>query len=414
MSEIRPLSAGDFDAFARIFVDAYPGMKATSKEEQERVKQRLLKAHQEEPTVTGYGLFREGQLLGGMLFYDFTMNFLGARIAAGGVGQVAVDLLRKKEHVAKEMMLYFVRHYRECGAPVTMLYPFRPDFYKKMGFGYGTKMSQYRVEPSALPKGPSKTHVRYLNEDDKQAVLDCYNRRLDRTHGMMVKSEREVNRLMQAPYIVGYERDGQIQGYLVFNFEYSENFLLNDIHIREFIYESREALSELLTFLQTQADQVRHIIFNTQDEFFHHLLLDPRNGSPTLIPDVYHESNLQGMGLMYRVVDIPGIFRLLGERDFGGQTCRLKLTIEDSFLPENAGSMFLAFENGRLHLLDSGSAHDVEVWMDVAEFSSLLLGTVPFRSLYEYGLADVSDPGYVGIIDRIFAVRDKPICTTSF
>jgi predicted acetyltransferase len=104
---------------------------------------------------------------------------------------------------------------------------------------------------------------------------------------------------------------------------------------------------------------------------------------------------------------------LLRERNFGGQTCRLKLTIEDSFLPENAGSAFLRFEDGRLHLMDDGG-YDVEVCMDVAEFSSLLVGAVNFRSLHKYGLAEISDPGYVGTIDKVFAVEDKPICTTAF
>lgn len=415
MSEIRVLSTEDFDAFIDITINAYPGMQVVSEEKKERYKQRVLKVHEEDPTVLFYGLFREGRLLGGMRLHDFTMNFLGARIAAGGVGAIAVDLVHKKEHVAKEMMEYFIHHYRERGAPLLLLYPFRPDFYKKMGFGYGTKMNQYRVKPSALPKGPSKAHIRYLGESDKQALLDCYTRFMGKTHGMIEKSPSELDRLMTRPgtQIVGYEADGQVLGYLVFSFAHGEEWLLNDIYVREFIYESREALSELLTFLHTQADQIRHIIFDTQDEYFHYLLLDPRNALASLIWEVYHESDIQGVGIMYRVIDVPGMFDLLKERDFGGQTCRLKLTIEDSFLPENAGSVFLCFEAGRLQRVDVEGC-DVEVWMDVAEFSSLLVGTVNFKSLYRYGLVKISDPKYIGIVDRIFAVEDKPICTTPF
>jgi predicted acetyltransferase len=276
-------------------------------------------------------------------------------------------------------------------------------------------MSQYRVKPAALPKGSSRAHVRYLDKDDKQAVLDCYNRFLDRTHGLIEKSAHELKRLMENPKhrILGYEKDGRVMGYLVFSFDKGEGALVNDIHVREFVYESREALSELLTFLHVQADQIRHVIFDTQDEYFYHLLLDPRNGSPVLIPDVYHETNVQGVGIMYRVIDTPRIFGSLKERDFGGQTCWLKLTVEDSFLPENAGSTLLHFEDGRLRLPDDG-LHDVEVRMDVAEFSSLLIGTVNFRSLYMYSLTEISGPSYVGVVDRIFAVRDKPICTTPF
>jgi predicted acetyltransferase len=420
MSEIRILEPSDFDALPRIFADAYPGIKIVSEEDRQRLKQRALKLHMEEPTAHFHGLFRHGELLGTMCFYDFTMNFLGARIPAGGVGQVAVDLVHKKEHVAKEMMRYFLQHFRQRGTPLVTLYPFRPDFYRKMGFGYGTKMNQYRVRPASLPRGPSKANIRYLGEHDKGALKDCYQRFATRTHGMMDKTEREVQRLFGNPAhrIVGCEVDGQVQGYLVFTFAQGESFITNDLIIHEFICENREAMSELLTFLHTQADQIRYVIVNTQDEYFHHLLLDPRNQSERLIPDVYHETNVQGVGLMYRVVDVPRIFDLLSKRDFGtpefgAQTGTLKLTVDDSFLPENAGSLLLQFEGGHLQRLDRGN-YDAELHLDIADLSSLLAGTVDFRSLYRYGLAEISSSKYAAIVDRIFAVAQKPMCTTSF
>jgi predicted acetyltransferase len=420
MSEIRILTIDDFDAAARIFGDAYPGIKIVSDEDRQRFKQRALKLHEDQQEARFYGLFRNGQLLGIMRLYDFSMNFLQVRIPAGGVGQVAVALSHKKEHVAKDMMLYFLRHYREQGAPLVALYPFRPDFYRQMGFGYGTKMDQHRVKPSALPRGPSKANVRYLTDGDKKALVECYHRFADRTHGMMLKTQREVDRLFKNAQhrIVGYENDGEIRGYLVFTWEHGDNFITNDIRVQEFIYETREALSQLLTFLHTQADQIRHIYITTQDEDFHHLLLDPRNDSDRLIPDVYHETNTQGIGLMYRVVDIPGMFDRLAERapgtpEFVHQTYTLRLTVADSFLPENAGSVLLRFEEGRAQRLETGDA-DAEVSMAIEDFSSLLAGTVTFGSLYRYGLASISNEAHVQLVNRIFAVEQKPMCTTSF
>ena len=82
-------------------------------------------------------------------------------------------------------------------------------------------------------------------------------------------------------------------------------------------------------------------------------------------------------------------------------------------MPENAGSTLLGFEDGRLHLLHE-SPCDVELRLDVAAFSSLLVGAVGFRRLHMYGLADVSDPAYIDTVDRIFAVEQKPVCTTEF
>lgn len=416
MSEIRILSPEDFDAVAQIFADAYPGLGIVSSEDRERFKQRALKLHEQEPAAHFHGLFRGNKLLGIMCLYELQMNFLQTQIPAAGIGQVAVALPHKKEHVAKEMMSYCLYYYRERDVPLVALYPFRPDFYRRMGFGYGSKIHQYRLRPAALPRGPSKARVRYLVWDDRQAASACYHRFADRTHGMMQKSERELKRLFQNPKhrLVGYQEGNQIKGYLAFTFESDpDSFIVNDIHIQEFIYETQEALSQLLTFLHTQADQIRYVFINTQDEYFHHLLLDPRNDSGRLIPDVYHETNAQGLGLMVRIIDVPAMFGRLGERNYGGQTCTLKLTVADSFLPENAGSTLLRFENGVVQQLDGGD-YDVEARLDIADFSSLLAGTVDFHSLYRYGLVDLSEPDYVEPLNRLFAVEQKPMCITSF
>jgi hypothetical protein len=232
---------------------------------------------------------------------------------------------------------------------------------------------------------------------------------------MIAKSQSELKRLLTRSgfQVVGCRLDGQIRGYFDFAFQHGEEWLVNDIYIREFIYEGPEPLLELLTFLHTQADQIRHVIFDVHDETFHHLLRDPRNASASLIWQVYHESNIQAVGTMYRVVGVPLVFGALKERDFGGQTCRVKLTVEDTLLPENSGSTLVRFQDGWADLPGDGD-HDVEVSMKVAEFSSLLMGSVSFRSLHKYGLASVSDYDYVETVDRIFAVRDKPVCTTPF
>lgn len=116
---------------------------------------------------------------------------------------------------------------------------------------------------------------------------------------------------------------------------------------------------------------------------------------------------------MYRVIDVPHMFQLLQERDFGGQTCRLNLRTRDTFLPENTGTTRLGFDGGRVRVLEDGPC-DVTVEMDVGSFSALLAGTVTFERLYEYTLADISDAVYVGAVSRIFSVAQEPVCVTAF
>ncbi len=113
------------------------------------------------------------------------------------------------------------------------------------------------------------------------------------------------------------------------------------------------------------------------------------------------------------MIDTPGLFSLLKGHDFGGQSCRLKLDIRDSFFPENDGSTIVHFTHGQPTVAENGE-YDVAVGFDVAEFSSLVMGSVRFRSLVQYGLATISDPGAVDTIDRLFRTDKKPICTTPF
>ncbi|WP_235616401.1 hypothetical protein [Lysinibacillus parviboronicapiens] len=87
--------------------------------------------------------------------------------------------------------------------------------------------------------------------------------------------------------------------------------MLNNLIIKKLIYETPEALLELSTFLNSQADQVNRIEWNTQDNNIHSFLGDTRNGTGHLIPNVYHASSVAGIGLMYRIINVIGFFEEL-------------------------------------------------------------------------------------------------------
>lgn len=417
MEGFRKLGAAELLSFARIEAGAYPGFHIASEEDLQKLSERMQKRGDLTPRVDYYGLFRGGELAGGLNLYSYEMNMLGTRVGAGGIGNLAVDLLRKKEHVARDMVLATLRLLREQDTPVSVLYPFRPDFYRKMGFGYGAKMSRYQLKPADLPKGPSREHVEYLTRDDAGGMLACYTRFFERTHGAMAKSIDDMNRAFEsmAIKVVGCKRGGQVTAYTIFTFRPDKEgrFLLNDIVIRDTVYDTPADLLELMTFLHAQADQVRKVIVDTQDDFFHFLPFDPRDGSDDLIPSVYHVTNSQGVGLMYRVLDVKRVFQALAPHDFGCGTCRLRINVEDSFLPENDGSVIVHFDAGRPSVKGDRDEWDVAIRLNIAEFSSLLMGAVDFASLYRYGLAEVSGAKYVDVVDRLFRAP-RPVCLTAF
>jgi len=118
-----------------------------------------------------------------------------------------------------------------------------------------------------------------------------------------------------------------------------------------------------------------------------------------------------------RLTTAAALERLRG-RVAHGCPARLGIRVRDSFLPANGGDHTLTFTGGELAdvvgpaVLDPLTP-DAILEGDVADLSSLLAGSVRLRALYDYGLATLSNPSFVGALDEFFAC-DPPRCTTAF
>lgn len=414
MSVVRLLDGSEFEEYIRQSLDAYPVMMENITPEIQKTWIENMKKTQAEPNpIHYYGVFRDGKMVGGARYHDFEMNIHGVIVKAGGIANVFVDLLHKKEHISKELMEHFHSHYRAQGAPITSLYPFRPDFYRQMGYGYGRKLNQYKIKPGDLPKGDKKG-VDYLTLTDIKKAKECYDRYALSTHGMILKPEAAITRLIQRNKIIGYRRGDTIEALAKIKFEKvkDNNPLLQNITVNYLVYENPEALQSILAFLSSQLDQVDRVVFETQDDDLHLISADPRDGDPNMYYTGW-ETNRQALGLMYRVIDTKSLFEVLTGYNFNGESIRLKLTVKDSFLPGNQGSTLLQFKAGEAKILDKGR-YDVEATMSVEWFSSLIMGVVDFRALWIYKLVQVSDDAQVEALNRLFHSREKPVTMEEF
>jgi predicted acetyltransferase len=417
MSEIRIIREDEYPEMLRIAVEAYPSMGVTSREGIQKMLERF-KTSQRDKDWTAYGVYREGELVGIYRNFDFTLNVRGNLISAGGLGMVAVELTHKKEHVAKEIVQGFLSHYDQRGDAMTTLWPFRVDFYHKMGFGLGGRRYQYRLHPSTLPQG-DKEHVRCLAEADIPAINACYNRCFELQNGMIRHNEgRWQNRFeyMEKMRWVGCEIDGVLEGYLIYNFKTHDrpgSFMDSEMAVIEMFYATPRALAELLSFLHSQLDQVSRVTIETSEDEFYYLMSNPTISSGTKMAPTYHESHMAGVGIMYRVMDLGRLFAQLKKPSFGDDRIAVKINLKDNFLSQNDGARVVSFQNGRGQVVNDDKA-DVEISLDVAEFSSMVMAGVGFRKLHTYGLAQISDSSYIDRIDRLFAYHQKPVCVTGF
>ncbi len=417
MYDIRKPNENDYPEMVRIVAEAYPGIGIFSEEARKKTEERLRKVG-DDRRVQYHCAFSGDKMVGLMRLHDFEMNVHGVKMLAGGVGNVAVDLVHKKAHVAKELMEFYLDHYEKKQAPLAILWPFRHDFYRKMGFGLGARTHRYAIKPQDLPSVGDKNKVRFLTADDVTAMNDCYNRYVPTRTGLIYEHEILWERYFknqQKTRFVGFEQNGILRGFFCYEFATgkAEGFLDNNMEISWMIYESSEALLGLLSFLHAQLDQVNRVVLCTPDDDFYFALSDVTNGSGNIFPSVNHESHISGVGIMYRVLSLRRLFEALTGHDFGGVDLKLKLSIRDSFWPKNAGSYLLSFKGGKVSIADGGDA-DCEIGLDIAEFSSMVLGAVRFESLLRYGLATISDNSLANVVDDAFACAEKPFCLTGF
>jgi predicted acetyltransferase len=375
MSSIKKLTKVEISEVSKLWTNAYPG-DGVSQEAIEGRKEFAAVIIDHLPEHDLYAFTKENKVLGAMCLVDYKMNLHGTKAAIGGIRAVAVDLLHKKENVCRELMTFTCKHFTERDACMLALYPFRPDFYKKMGFGFGTVLTQYRVKPEFVQNHLSKEHLVYLDRNDSQIITECYNEFLESNHGMFVKTGPEYHRLfLDDRRIVGYKEDGKILGYINFSFK-SEQIYKNSLVIHEFIYNDVKALHELCTFLHTQKDQFERIIFDTQDEHFHYLFDNPSNGLYNSFNSEYNEFCVSAVGMMYRIINVKRFFQVLLAYNWNNQTCKLKINIIDSFYKPNNGSVNVNFSNGISTISNETNDFDVEITLGIAEFSLLAMGAV--------------------------------------
>ena len=416
MYKFAPITEENLRNTASLLIDAYPSIGYTRNIEQytESLKETIKRTD-----VRYYGVHGTNNtgLLGCFSIWDFEMNMRGTIINAGGLGSVAVDLCRKKEKVCFHIVRNFLHTLREDGKNIALLYPFNSEFYHKMGFGFGTLLQQLTLRPTVLPGSNSKAHITRLTESDAEMLTAYYNFKAENTHGLIKKHTHEFATRLKNPAIkmFAYVSSGKIHGYIACSFKKGndESFLVNDLLINEMFFDTPEVFSELMAFVNSQADQVRYVIVNTQDEGFINTIADPRNQTERILFSVYQECCQTGLGVMYRICDVQGFFASIKNCRFGNLNIKLQLNVNDSFIPENNKPFLLDFTNGNV-VIANNSTPDVEINIDIAELSSMVMGCTNLKSLVKYGKAHISNTNKLDEISRAFSLDEKPVCVTYF
>ncbi|MCK4258259.1 MAG: GNAT family N-acetyltransferase [Halanaerobiales bacterium] len=398
---IRELRKEDLKEYAIINNNAYPGAKRTL----EQTMEQLEKSMEYEHTQTFVAIDDYDKILGGLILLDFTIYQNYNELKMGGIGGVCVGLDSKKQGVAKMLVEDALQRMVEKELPISILYPFRHDFYQKMGWGQVGEVKEFKFPPSSLPVYPGRESVRGYRDSDLEGIKQCYEHFARSGNCTVKRTDNLWNlKMKHKPNIFVYEEDGVIQGYMQIGFDTSDpSFLKNDLKVIEMIYVNQHAYFGLLGFTASQLDQFDSVIYCTRrNDPFHHLLKEPCRDNQ-ILHGLYHYSQKIGLGWMFRVLNVEKA--LMGRKNYQGANLEVTFEIEDSFLPQNSGSYTFVLNDGKPEVYrDRESANKIK--LDISTFSQLYANYLTFSDAVNLGKAEVSDQDILSSLEKAFILPE--------
>ena len=423
--EIKLITPEHIEDYLTIYLNSYPAYKNTGEEGRNKYRPLILHSMAKDKHIHFYGLFEDGQLIAQMKLIDFDMNAFGKMVKATGLMALGVHPMYKKRGAARDMVRFFEKYTEESGAIVSMLLPFRMDFYRNMGYGYGSKMEEYIIPAISLPAADKEDmkNVTFINSDEKATamILECYSKFAADYHGMCQKFENEIDDYYgdTDTHRVGYFEGKELMGYVTYdiNCMSDTNYTLNRLEVKELVYLNQKALKVLLGFLRNQSDLCQTVVIRTGEPDFYHILPSAQNVSGNYTDFGFLETNTSSVGTMYKITDPAKFVMETPHRKFipFDLTVRFEYYNELEHCNDAFGVKFTTEGKWELYGdVTKEELFDVTVKCNLADLSSLLMGSADFAALHRLGAVTLSKEGYADILDLLLHVSQKPWTNTDY
>ncbi len=421
--DIKKIGADHIDEYMYIYLNAYPAYKTLDEDCQARYREKTLTEMKKDRDVEFYGCFEKDKLVAQMKLVTFKMNVYGQMQKAMGLMALSVHPLHKKQGIAFDMVKFYEEHALDKGAQVAVLLPFHMGFYRKMGYGFGSKLDEYRIPADNLPEYLDFENLRPLTGKDVKKVIKCYDAFCEMNHGMMKKFDEEKRQMEEDTSIlrVGYFDGNKLIGYLAYHFleDSPVNYTRNTIVVDELVYFDGSVLQAFLGYLNNQADLAQTVVIRTGEADFYHMLDNAADISQNYIPYGYLQTNVSAVANMYKVLDPAAFVEATSYRAFP----RIGLTVAFSFhdeITDKERRLVLKFEKSEEErksswkIADYDDIPDVSIQCLKSDLSSLLMGSARLGALIRLGVMDISDPDYTDMLDVIFYHGQRPYSNNDF
>ncbi len=215
------------------------------------------------------------------------------KIPMAGIAAVAVPLEARRRGIAEILMEDALRKMYEMDYPISMLFPFKHQFYEKFGYGYVGNLMQYEFAPNNILNFQERSNIRAFGKSDKNRLKKVLQQEVQ-THGSFtpLRGENFWDLVVFPKFKDAYVYDdGEVKGYAVLEI-YKDGGTTSGlvgetmINVKEFVGLDAAAHRGLWGLIGALSEQVSRVKFLAPIDYPLNLFLrEPRESefSQTLL-----------------------------------------------------------------------------------------------------------------------------------
>jgi predicted acetyltransferase len=400
MIELRPGRPDDIRAVAELWLHAFPAPRSL----EDRIS--ILETGGRHGGIeTVHVATDQGRLLGAMKTIPFTQYVNGDALPMMGLAAVGVAPWARRRGIGAALCGEALRVGVERGDIVSALYPFRPAFYERLGWGLAGELHAYRFRPESLPDMPDPG-VRPADPADHRAIASCYSLAMQKSSGLIEREQVEWERLLSAPATHAFVCGSPVvTGYMIVRYGLSDRSPdRRTLWIREMVTDEGLARDRLFGWISRQRDLWRRVRYDASpDECFGLRLTDPRPPAYRPARSLWAETARVLRGPMFRILDVE---RAFSKRTHWGPApaLSLELTVLDPELPSNGGPWHLHFDGGEMRFgaaVPGSTSPKVSLRIEASALSQLYVGEISVSAAVMLGRAKLNGPA--GPLDALFS-----------
>jgi predicted acetyltransferase len=370
--QIRRADRSDIRRVAELWIHSFPGERTLAE------RMHMLETGGAWGGIETVHVVDDGRAVAGALkLQEMTQYFGGEGIPMMGLAAVAVSSAARRRGVGRSLCEYALRVAAERGDALSVLYPFRPEFYARFGWAMVGELRRYRFRPETLAidiDGP----VRLAGADDENGIRACYERYAHRSNGLVARGPRAWRQHLDAADTWAYVHDDDgITGYMLVRYGRSRSPERRPLVVRELVTDDDSAYRALLGWIPRQRDLWRRVQYDAwPEDRFDLLLSSPRPPTYVAARWLWNRTARVLQGPMFRILDVKSAFERRG-RWGTDQPISFTLDVRDAHLQRNHGTFSVEWNGTETQVERIASANaGTHVALDIGTLGQLYAGEI--------------------------------------